>query len=80
MLCFFNDFDYPGCIAADIKQKLRFETGWNSLLLILRIVAIFAGVLLNDLFLMLWILCAVGVAMSLYLLNYVLKLTNDKAD
>ena len=70
----------PVGLMLDIKQKLRFEAGWNSLLLILRMTAIFAGVLLNDLFLMLLILCVVGVAMNLYLLYYVLKLINDKAD
>ena len=70
----------PVGLILDIKQKLRFEAAWNSFLLILRMTAILVGVFLNDLFLMLLILCAVGVSMSLFLLYYVLKLTNDKAD
>jgi O-antigen/teichoic acid export membrane protein len=77
---FFMALITPVGLLLDIKQKLKFEAGWNSFLLILRMTAIFAGVLLNDLFLMLLILCGVGVSMSLYLLYCVLKLTNDKAD
>jgi O-antigen/teichoic acid export membrane protein len=77
---FFMTLITPVGLLLDIKQKLRFEASWNSFLLILRMTAVFTGVLLNDLFLMLLILCGVGVSMSLFLLYYVLKLTNDKAD
>lgn len=70
----------PVGLMLDIKQKLRFEVGYNSLLLVLRMGAILVGVLLNDLYLMLLIICIVGVSMSLFLLTYVLKLTNDKAN
>jgi O-antigen/teichoic acid export membrane protein len=67
----------PVGILLDIKQKLRFEAAWNTLFLILRISAIFLCILLNDLYLMLILLCAIGVLMNFYLLYYVLKLTNE---
>lgn len=68
----------PVGLLLDIKQKLKFELGWNSLLLIFRLPAVLVAVLLNDLYLMLSILCGVGVVMSFILLSYVLKLANDK--
>lgn len=70
----------PVGILLDIKQKLRFEAGWNTLLLILRISAILIFVLMNDLYLMLLALSAIGLLMNLYLLYYTLKLTNDQED
>jgi O-antigen/teichoic acid export membrane protein len=70
----------PVGLLLDIKQKLRFEVGWNALLLILRISAILIFALLNDLYLMLVTLSAIGILMNVLLLYYILKLTNDKAD
>jgi lipopolysaccharide exporter len=70
----------PLGLLLDIKQKLRFEVGWNTLLLIFRISAILICVLLNNLYLMLFILCVIGVLMNFYLFYYVLKLTNDQAN
>lgn len=68
----------PVGILLDIKQKLRFEAGWNILFLVLRILAILLCAFLNDLYLMLFLLCAIGVLMNFYLLYYVLKLTNEQ--
>ena len=70
----------PVGLLLDIKQKLRFEVGWNALLLILRISAILIFSLLNDLYLMLVILSAIGIIMNVLLLYYILKLTNDYTD
>lgn len=70
----------PVGLLLDIKQKLRFEAGWNTLLLILRISAILIFALLNDLYLMLVTLSAIGISMNVLLLYYVLKLTNDHTD
>ncbi|MGN6530471.1 MAG: lipopolysaccharide biosynthesis protein, partial [Ginsengibacter sp.] len=69
----------PVGILLDIKQKLRFEAGWNFVLLILRLSAIFLFSLLNDLFLLLLGLSVIGVLINLYLLYYVLKLTDEHA-
>jgi O-antigen/teichoic acid export membrane protein len=70
----------PVGLLLDIKQKLRFEVGWNTLLLILRISSILIFALLNDLYLMLVTLSAIGILMNALLLYYILKLTNDHAD
>jgi len=70
----------PVGVLLDIKQKLRFEAGWNLLFLVLRIVAILLCALLNDLYLMLFLLCVIGVLMNCYLLYYVLKLINEQTD
>jgi len=68
----------PVGILLDIKQKLKFEAEWNILFLVLRILAILLCAFLNDLYLMLFLLCAIGVLMNFYLLYYVLKLTNEQ--
>ena len=70
----------PVGVLLDIKQKLRFEAGWNLLFLMLRIAAILLCALLNDLYLMLFLLCVIGVLMNCYLLYYVLKLTNEQTE
>lgn len=69
----------PVGLLIDIKQKLKFEFYWNIVLLIFRAAAILAGILLNDIFSMLLIISIVSVAMNIYLLRYVLKLTNVSA-
>ena len=70
----------PVGLLLDIKQKLRFEAGWNTVLLILRISAILIFALLNDLYVMLMVLSAIGILMNVFLLYYTLKLTDDNAD
>lgn len=76
---FFQVLIGPVGFMLDIKQKLRFELGWNVILLIFRMSAILVGILINDLFLMLILITVVSVLMNLFLLRYVLKLTNDVA-
>ncbi|MEO6136776.1 MAG: oligosaccharide flippase family protein [Ginsengibacter sp.] len=68
----------PVGLMLDIKQKLKFELGWNIVLMVFRLCAILIAVLLNDLYLMMLLLSVVGVVMSIFLLVYVLKLTNGK--
>lgn len=68
----------PVGLMLDIKQKLKFELGWNIVLMIFRLCAILIAVIFNDLYLMLLLLSVVGVLMSVFLLVYVLKLTNGK--
>ena len=70
----------PVGVLLDIKQKLRFEAGWNLVSLILRFTAILLFALLHDLYLLLLSLSIIGVAINVYLLYYVLKLTNENAE
>jgi O-antigen/teichoic acid export membrane protein len=70
----------PVGLLLDIKQKLRFEAGWNTVLLILRISAVLLFAFLNDLYVMLTALSGIGILMNVFLLYYTLKLTNDHAD
>src|SRR5690606_22321416 len=67
----------PVALLLDIKQKLNFELGYNASLLMLRIGALLAGVLLQDIYTALLLVCIVSVVMSFYLLYCVLSLTHD---
>jgi O-antigen/teichoic acid export membrane protein len=64
----------------DIKQKLKFEFGWNIALLLLRIGAILAGFFTSNLYLMLSLFSGISILLNIYLYWYVLKLTNEPAD
>jgi lipopolysaccharide exporter len=70
----------PVGFLVDIKQKLKFEFGWNIALLLLRIGAILAGIFTSDLYLMLFLFSGISILMNIYLYWYVLKLTNEPAD
>lgn len=63
----------------DIKQKLKFEFGWNTALLLLRLFVIALGIVLSDLYLMLFLFSGISVLMNVYLYWYVLKLTDEPA-
>ena len=69
----------PVALLLDIKQKLNFELGYNASLLMLRIGALLAGVLLQDIYTALLLVCIVSVVMSFYLLYRVLSLTHDQS-
>lgn len=77
---FFQVLIGPVGFMLDIKQKLKFELGWNIILFIFRTSAILLGVFLHDLYTMLFFVTVVSILMNLYLLMYVLKLTNEKAN
>ena len=55
----------------DIKNKLKFEFGYNLTLFITRIGAILIGGLLNDFYIAILLFVAIGIIMNLYLLYYI---------
>ena len=55
----------------DIKNKLKFEFGYNLTLFITRIGAIVIGGLLNDFYIAILLFVAIGIIMNLYLLYYI---------
>lgn len=61
----------------DIKQHLKYELGWNVALFAFRLGAILLCIVLMDFYLLLAILCGVGILMNIILLRYVLKLTHE---
>lgn len=61
----------PVSILMDIKNKLKFEFGFNALLFVIRIAAIAVGGYLNDFYLAMLLYALTGVAMNLLLLYYI---------
>ncbi len=61
----------PVSCLLDIKNKLKFEFGFNAVLFISRISAIVIGGLLQDFYLSLLLFSVAGIAMNLYLLYYI---------
>lgn len=55
----------------DIKNKLKFEFGYNLTLFITRMVAIVIGGFLNDFYLSIILFVIVGIVMNMYLLYYI---------
>lgn len=68
---------FIGVIAApvstllDIKNKLKFEFGFNLLLFVLRIAAICMGGILNDFYLAMLLFAVAGILMNAFLLYYI---------
>lgn len=61
----------PVSCLLDLKNKLKFEFGFNLLLLLSRITAIFIGGLLHDFYLAILLFSIVGISMNVYLLYYI---------
>lgn len=69
----------PISFLLDIKNKLKFEFGFNIVFFLLRVAAICIGAFYNDFYLSILLFCSVGVAMNIYLLYYInsILLKND---
>lgn len=61
----------PISFLLDVKNKLKFEFGFNIAFFLLRITAICIGAFYHDFYLSILLFCAVGVFMNLYLLWYI---------
>jgi O-antigen/teichoic acid export membrane protein len=61
----------PVSALLDIKNKLKFEFGFNGFLFIVRVAAIVTGGLLHDFYLAILLFSVAGVLMNLFLLYYI---------
>ena len=61
----------PISFLLDVKNKLKFEFGFNIVFFLLRMAAIFIGAFYHDFYLSILLFCIVGIIMNIYLLCYI---------